>query len=96
MNYRIEIIANQSVEEDITELLEQEIPDIEYTVLPTVHGRGRRTKKLGTTIWPEQNFVLFAYVGREDAVKVKAVIRAVKNRFPGEGISLFCSQEVEL
>ena len=60
--YRIEIIANQSVQEDITELLELEIPEIEYTVIPTVHGRGRRTKKLGTSTWPEQNFVLFSYL----------------------------------
>ena len=29
MNYRIEIISNQSVQEDITELLEQEISEIE-------------------------------------------------------------------
>ena len=27
MNYRIEIISNQSVQEDITELLEQEIAE---------------------------------------------------------------------
>ena len=49
MNYRIEIISNQSVQEDITELLEQEIAEIEYTVIPVVHGRGIRAKKLGTT-----------------------------------------------
>lgn len=45
--YRIEIISNQSVQDDITELLEQEIPEIEYTVIPVVHGRGRRAKKTG-------------------------------------------------
>ena len=38
--YRIEIISNQSVQDDITELLEQEIPEIEYTVIPVVHGDG--------------------------------------------------------
>ena len=31
-NYRVEIVANQSVEDDITELLEEEIPELEYTV----------------------------------------------------------------
>ncbi|MBP3366776.1 MAG: hypothetical protein J6K96_07270 [Treponema sp.] len=94
-NYRIEIISNQSVQDEITELLEQEIPDIEYTVIPTVHGRGRRAKKLGTTTWPEQNFVMFAYLGRENALKARVIIDAVKKRFPGEGISMFCSEEVE-
>ena len=60
INYRIEIIANQSVQEDITELLEEELPEIQYTVIPTVQGRGAHRKKLGSTTWPEQNFVLFA------------------------------------
>ena len=96
MNYRIEIISNQSVQEDITELLEQEISEIEYTVIPVVHGKGIKAKKLGTTTWPEQNFVLFAYVSRENALKIKAIVNAVKDKFPDEGLSFFCSQEVEL
>ncbi len=95
-NYRIEIIANQSVQEDITELLEQEIPGIQYTVIPTVQGRGAHSKKLGSTTWPEQNFVLFAYLSRNDAKKAKAVISAVKQKFASEGISFFCVQEVIL
>ena len=96
MRYRAEIISNQSVEDDITELLEQEIPEIEYTVLPVVHGRGRRTQKQGNTIWPEQNFALFAYLSHTDALKVKAIVNAVKAKFPDEGISLFFAEEVEL
>ena len=95
-NYRIEIIANQSVQEDITELLEQEIPEIQYTVIPTVQGRGAHSKKLGSTTWPEQNFVLFAYLSRDDAKKAKAVISAVKQKFASEGISFFCVQEAGL
>ena len=95
-NYRIEIIANQSVQEDITELLDQEIPEIQYTVIPTVQGRGAHSKKLGSTTWPEQNFVLFAYLSRNDAKKAKAVISAVKQKFASEGISFFCVQEVIL
>ena len=96
MNYRIEIISNQSVQEDIIELLEQEIPEIQYTVIPTVHGRGGHSKKLGTTTWPEQNFVLFSYVSKENALKAKAIIKAVQNKFPGEGITFFCVKEEEL
>lgn len=94
--YRIEIISNQSVQDDITELLEQEIPELEYTLIPVVHGRGKRAKKLGTTTWPEQNFLLFAYTSYEDARRAKAIIENVKLRFPGEGISMFCSEEVDL
>ena len=39
MNYRIEIVSNQSVQDEIIELMEQEIPEIEYTLIPTVQGR---------------------------------------------------------
>ena len=94
--YRAEIISNQSVEEDIIERLEEAIPSIEYTVIPEIHGRGLRSKKLGDTVWPEMNFVLFSYVEKEDALKVKEVVEAVKNRFPNEGISLFFTKAEDL
>ena len=94
--YRAEIISNQSVQEDIVERLEKELPSIQYTVIPEIHGRGVRTKKLGDTIWPEMNFVLFAYVEEDTARKIKEVIEAVKQRFPNEGISLFFTKAEEL
>ena len=87
--FRAEIISNQSVQEDIIERLEKEIPSIEYTVIPELHGRGIRTKKLGDTIWPEMNFVLFTYIDDDNAQKIKEVVADVKKRFPKEGISLF-------
>lgn len=87
--FRAEIISNQSVQEDIIERLEKEIPSIEYTVIPELHGRGIRTKKLGDTVWPEMNFVLFSYIDDDNAQKIKEVVAAVKKRFPNEGISLF-------
>ncbi len=87
--YRAEIVSNQSVQDDITERLEKEIPDIQYTVIPEVHGKGLKTKKLGDVVWPEMNFILFAYIEDGDAKKVKDVIAQVKERFPNEGISLF-------
>lgn len=96
INYRIEIIANQSVQEDITELLEEELPEIQYTVIPTVQGRGAHSKKLGSTTWPEQNFVLFAYLSKGDAKKARDIISAIKQKFSGEGISFFCVQEADL
>ena len=94
--YRAEIISNQSVQEDIIERLETEIPSIQYTVIPEIHGSGGRTKKLGDTVWPEMNFVLFSYLEKEDALKVKTVVEAVKERFPNEGISLFFTKAEEL
>ncbi|MBQ9238558.1 MAG: efflux RND transporter permease subunit, partial [Treponema sp.] len=86
---QMEIIANQSVEDDIVELLEQAVPDIRYTIIPTVTGRGKHDYKLGTTTWPERNFMLVAYLGREHVAMVQAAITFLKKRFPKEGIKLF-------
>ncbi len=94
--YRVEIISNQSVQEDITERLEKEIAGVQYTLIPEVQGRGIRTKKSGDTIWPEMNFVLFAYVELEEAKKIKEIVEAVKTRFPNEGISLFFTKAEEI
>ncbi len=87
--YRAEIIANQSVQDDIIEALEDHIPDILYTVLPLVHGRGGSDRKLGSTTWPESNFVLFSYVPDDAVPVVRAVVTAIKQKFPDEGIKLF-------
>lgn len=94
--YRAEIISNQSVEDDIIELLEEKIPDIQYTLMNDVHGKGLHTKKLGSAAWPEQNFVLYAYVDADAARKIKAMIEEVKVKFPKEGISLFFTKGVEI
>ena len=87
--YRAEIIANQSVQDDIIEVLEQYIPEILYTVTPLVHGRGGNGYKLGSSTWPETNFVLVSYIEDLEKDKVRTIINAVKEKFPDEGIKLF-------
>lgn len=87
--YRAEIIANRSVEEELIEELEKAVPDILYTVITEVQGRGKNNRKLGTVTWPEMNFILFAYVEDGDANTVKSVIASLKARFPHEGLKLF-------
>ncbi|MCI6808933.1 MAG: hypothetical protein MR958_01895 [Spirochaetia bacterium] len=94
--YRAEIISNQSVQDDIIELLEQEIEGIQYTVLPDAQGRGGKAKKLGDTVWPEMNFVLFCYVDLDGARKIKAIFNAIKEKFPQEGMSLFFAESAEV
>lgn len=87
--YRAEIIANQSVQEDIVEALEEYVPRIRYTIVPLVHGRGGKDYKLGSGTWPETNFSLVSYVEDDQKDIVKAVIAAIKRNFPDEGITLF-------
>jgi len=86
---RIEIIANQSTQEEIIENLEEVIPGFLYTIIPLTHGRGKKSYKLGTVTWPETNFILIAYADERVENTVQHVIRYIKLKFPSEGIKLF-------
>lgn len=94
--YRAEIISNQSVQDDIIELMEQELPGIQYTIIPDVMGTGGSTKKLGDSTWPEMNFLFFVYTNLEGARKIKSIIKAIKQKFPKEGISVFFTKGEEI
>lgn len=87
--FRCEIIANQSVQEELTNLFEEYIPDVLYTVVPVVTGKGKNSFKNGDTTWPETNFLLISYVSEESAEKVKKIVAALKEKFSSEGIKLF-------
>lgn len=87
--YRAEIIANQSVQEEIIDLLEEHIPNILYTIIPLVVGRGKESYKLGSATWPETNFVLVSYIEDKQVNIVRSIIKAIKEKFNGEGIKLF-------
>ena len=93
---RIEIVANKSVEDDITKTLERYVQGILYTKFPLAFGRGGDDRKLGNSTWPETNFVLASYVEDEALDTVKTVIKAIKQKFPGEGIKLFAVRAQEL
>lgn len=85
---RIEIIANHSVEQDIMELLEK-AGISGYTKIPVVHGAGDSNPKMGTSVWPEENFMLIIYAEGEPASGLKKLIEELKSRFPDEGIKYF-------
>lgn len=86
---RCEIIANQSVEEDIVECLESTIPDFEYTIDENLYGRGKHSRKLGNSVWPELNFVMTAYIDASYEKIISDCIGKIKRKFPNEGINLF-------
>ncbi len=93
---RVEIIANQSVEDDIIEGIEKNLPDLEYTIIPGVHGKGKSAHKLGNNVWPEENVLIFTYTEEEKAENIKEIVNAVKDRFPEEGISIFAVPAADL
>lgn len=86
---RVEIIANNSVEENLIEDLEREIEKFRYSLLPVTHGKGRQGSRLGDIVWPEENFILISYVDDLDAQKARDAVELLKARFPNEGIKIY-------
>lgn len=77
------------MQDEIISLMEEHIPGVLYTIIPTVMGRGKNSYKMGNGTWPETNFILVSYVEDEHVKIMKAIIKAVKEKFSGEGIKLF-------
>jgi len=86
---RLEIIANQSIEEDLFELLRKRGLAKRYTKIPGVRGAGHADPKQGDHVWPEENFILILFCGEEDAESVREAVVELKSYFPTEGIKLF-------
>jgi hypothetical protein len=86
---RVEIIANNSVEENVLEALAAEQAGKFYTKIPGALGVGSSGSRMGDAIWPEENFVLIIWCEEEEAGRIKRAIDSVKEKFPGEGIKIF-------
>jgi hypothetical protein len=86
---RVEIIANQSVEENILEAFAKEEVGKFYTKIPNIYGVGACGPRMGTAVWPEENFALIIWCEEEEAQGIKRAITKIKEKFPGEGIKLF-------
>ena len=86
---RIEIIANNAVEDDIAEALHEFNAGKKYTKIVGVMGEGRSTPKHGDSVWPEENFIMIIYCEDQEAQAIKTAISRVKQVFPNEGIKLF-------
>jgi len=89
---RVELIANNSVEEDLFEAFEMRSIVKAFTKIPSVHGAGNSTPKRGDHIWPEENFMLLVFCEEEEAEQILQAVNEVKTHFPDEGIKLFISQ----
>lgn len=87
---RIEIICNNSVFEDVQELL-LELRVKAYTKIENVHGVGTEGQKWGNAVWPQENFIMTIYCGSDSVSEIVDGFRALKTRFPTEGLKLFLS-----
>ncbi|QQO09755.1 PG0541 family transporter-associated protein [Breznakiella homolactica] len=86
---RIEIMANNSVEENILEAFLDAGVGKYYTKYNSVHGVGRSGPKMGDSVWPEENFTLVIWCDEDEARMIHDALAKVKERFPDEGIKMF-------
>jgi hypothetical protein len=85
---RTEIYANRSVEEDIVEGLSRLLPDLSYSIVEEVKGKGKAGIRHGTAVWPELNVLYIIYSEESDAASIRRAVQEVKSAFPKEGIKL--------
>lgn len=86
---RTEIYANRSIEEDILEEIEKRIPNIYYSLIDDVRGRGKNGVRQGTAVWPELNVLYVMYGDSDQASLIAEAVDQVKRIFPNEGIKIF-------
>jgi len=86
---RLEIVANQSVEENILEALKIEGVGKHYTKYPNIWGVGTSGPRMGDAVWPEENFVLVIWCEEEEGRRIEQAVAHVKSRFVNEGIKVF-------
>jgi hypothetical protein len=83
---RLELIGCEAVQAELIEGIEAVVSGFEYTLLPRIEGKGLKTRKEGTQVWPELNFMLVSYLDEAGAEAARAAIAEVSRRFPNEGI----------
>lgn len=91
---RLEIICSQSMEEDIIEGFKNRKIKC-YTEFPSVMGSGYSVPKLGDAIWPQLNAMFIVYCTKEDAQKIKGLIKDLRKRYVGEGLACYVSKAKE-
>ncbi|WP_028974180.1 PG0541 family transporter-associated protein [Spirochaeta cellobiosiphila] len=89
---RLEIIANQAVEEDIISLLEQAGYDESFTYIHPVYGRGKKGRREGSAVWPETNVMFFIYLDKGNEKMILEGIKQIKEKFPEEGIKCWMGE----
>lgn len=92
---RVEIIANHSIQSDVFEALKLVRLDKRYTLHTNVTGMGSNGGRLGTNIWPEENFILLLYLEQDECETLFEKLKVIKDHFPDEGIKIAVS-DVEM
>lgn len=94
-SYKVEIIANQSIQSDLFDALNRLGLENRYTLISPVHGKGSNGGRLGTPVWPEENFILILLVNDDKIKELKVCCELIKQKFSNEGLKLI-SQQVDI
>jgi len=86
---RIEIIANVALEEDLFELMKSKGAGKYYTRMNNVHGEGCTEPKMGSAVWPEENFVLIMFCEEEETNILKESVLELRSAHQLTGIQMF-------
>jgi hypothetical protein len=92
---KLEIIANQAIEEDIIEAFENAGYGENFTWFTPVRGRGGHGWREGSAIWPEENIFYYLVIDDKDLAAVSSQIEAVKKRFPDEGLRCYICRDID-
>lgn len=85
---KVEIVANNSIQADVFDGLKMLGLDKRYTLIRDVEGFGSNGGRLGSTIWPELNFILILYLDDEQTKAVSRCCKKIKEHFPNEGLKM--------
>jgi len=87
--FRVEVIANRSVEENIHDALNFENTGKHFSKYLGVLGVGKSGPCMGDAIWPEENITFVFWCEEEELAAIERAVRFVKNKYPNEGIKMF-------
>jgi hypothetical protein len=93
---RVEVVGNRSIQADFFERIEKRGVGGHYTLFPEVQGAGHAGPRRGDHIWPEENFLYFAYVDEESARTIRDEVDALREQFEDEGVRFFATRSLDL
>ncbi len=65
---KIEIIGNVVLLQELIDNIHLNLPNLHYTVIPSIKAKGNKGEANGDEVWPDTNFVFFSYI-QNDAEK---------------------------
>ena len=92
---RLEIIANQALEELLMGIMPVRNGIPCYTMFRGVSGAGFSGWCQGDDVWPEENLLFLLYVEEEEATRVKNEIKKLRVQFPLLGLAAFQQSGIE-